>query len=138
VDPSAPNFAANAAPSPVSVPSPPAVRDGALVFDSFSRANSTYLFGSRGGLGSTEGGSAGIKVWQTNQPSTRPQPFGILNSVGVLLANDAALAWVQTGSATGKLDVHVDRRSGTWGSGIHTGLSFSRRRRRQFLFRLYD
>jgi len=44
-------------------------------------------------LGSTEGGSAGIKVWQTNQPSTRPQPFGILNSVGVLLANDAALAW---------------------------------------------
>jgi hypothetical protein len=124
IDPSAPNFAANAAPSPVSVPSPPAVPSGALVFDSFSRANSTYLFGSRAGLGSTEGGSAGTQMWQTNQSPTSPQPFGILNSIAVLLANDAALAWVQTGSATGKLDVRVDRRRGRWGRGIHTGLSF--------------
>ena len=88
VDPSAPNFAANTPPSPVSVPSPSAVPSGALVFDSFSRANSTYLFGSRGGLGSTEGGSAGPQVWQTNQSPTSPQPFGILNSIAVLLAND--------------------------------------------------
>lgn len=124
VDPSAPNFAANTAPSPVSVPSPAAVPSGALVFDSFSRANSTYLFGSRGGLGSTEGGSAGTQVWQTNQSSASPQPFGILNSIAVLLANDAALAWVQTGSATGKVDVRVDSRRGRWGRGIHTGLSF--------------
>jgi hypothetical protein len=94
------------------------------VFDSFSRANSTYLFGSHGGLGSTEGGSAGIQLWRTNQPLTDPQPFGILNSMAVLLANNAAIAWVPTGSATGRVDVRVDRRPGRWGRGIHTGLSF--------------
>ena len=124
IDPSAPNFAANAAPSPVSLPSPAAVPSGALVFDSFSRANSTYVFGSRGGLGSTEGGSAGTQVWQTNQAAASPQPFGILNSIAVLLGNDTAVAWVQTGSATGNVDVRVDRRRGRWGRGIHTGLSF--------------
>jgi hypothetical protein len=124
IDPSAPNFAANTAPSPVGVQSPPATPSGALVFDSFSRANSTYLFGSGGGLGSTEGGSAGTQVWQTNQSPTSPQPFGILNTIAVLLANDTALAWVQTGSATGKLDVRVNRRPGRRGRGIQTGLSF--------------
>lgn len=124
VDPSAPNFVTNAAPSPVSVPSPAAVPGGALVFDSFSRTNSTYLFGSRGGLGSTEGGSAGTQVWQSNQASTNPQPFGILNARAVLLANSTAVAWVPTGSTTGDVDVRVNRFNGRWGSGKHTGLSF--------------
>ena len=124
IDPSAPNVAANAAPSPVSVPTPGPAPAAALVFDSFSRANSTYLFGSRGGLGATEGGAAGTQAWQTNQPSGSPQPFGILNSIAVLLANDRAIAWVPTGSATGNVDVRVDRRRGRWGRGIHTGLSF--------------
>lgn len=124
IDPSAPNFAANTAPSPVAVPTPAAVPSGALVFDSFSRANSTYLFGSRGGLGSTEGGSAGTRVWQTNQPAGSTQPFGILNSIAVLLANDAAIAWVQSGSATGNVDVRCDLRHGRWGRGSDTGLSF--------------
>jgi hypothetical protein len=124
IDPAAPNFAANAAPSPVNVPSPPGSPAGALVFDSFSRANSTYLFGSHGGLGTTEGGSAGTQAWQTNQAANGPQPFGILNSIAVLLASDAAVAWVETGSATGNVDVRVDRRRGRWGRGVHTGLSF--------------
>lgn len=124
IDPTAPNFAANTAPSPVGVPPPAAVPGGALVFDSFSRANSTYLFGSHGGLGATEGGSAGIQSWQTNQSPSSPQPFGILNSIAVLLANNATLTWIQTGSATGKVDVRVDRRRGRWGRGIQTGLSF--------------
>jgi hypothetical protein len=124
IDPSAPNFAANTPPAPVSTPTPSAVPSGALVFDSFSRTNSTYLFGSHGGLGSTEGGSAGTRVWQTNQSAASPQPFGILNSLAVLLANDSALAWVQTGNATGRLDVRVERRRGRWGRGLDTGLSF--------------
>ena len=124
IDPSAPNFATNTPPAPVSTPSPAAVPNGALVFDSFARANSTYLFGSHGGLGSTEGGSAGTKVWQTNQAAGSAQPFGILNSIAVLLANDAAIAWVQTGSATGGVDVRVDRRRGRWGRGLDTGLGF--------------
>lgn len=63
-------------------------------------------------------------MWQTNQPAGSPQPFGILNSIAVLLANDAAIAWVQTGSATGGVDVRVDRRQGRWGRGLDTGLSF--------------
>jgi hypothetical protein len=124
VDPGAPNFAANAAPSPVSVPSPASVPSSALIFDSFSRANSTYLFGSRGGLGSTEGGAAGTQVWQTNQTPASLQPFGILNARAVLLANSTAVAWVPTGSATGSVDVRVNRYTGRWGSGIHSGLSF--------------
>ena len=124
IDPSAPNFATGAPPSPVSVPpavTPPA---GALVFDSFSRANATYTFGANGGLGSTESGSAGARVWQTNQAPASPQPFGILNARAVLLANSTAVAWVATGSASGNLDVRVNRYTGRWGSGIHTGLSF--------------
>jgi hypothetical protein len=34
------------------------------------------------------------------------------------------VAWVPTGSATGDVDVRVNRYPGRWGSGIHTGLSF--------------
>jgi hypothetical protein len=124
VDPSAPNFAANAAPSPVSVPTPPAAPAGAVVFDSFSRPNSTYVFAGRGGLGATEAGSTGPQTWQTNQPPASLQPFGILNSRAVLLANSMAVAWVPTGSATGNIDVRVNRYTGRWGSGRHTGLSF--------------
>lgn len=124
IDPSAPNFATNTPPAPVSTPTPAAVPGGALVYDSFSRENSTYLFGSQGGLGSTEGGSSGTRVWQTNQAAGSPQPFGILNSIAVLLANDVSLAWVQSGSATGNVDVRCDRRRGRWGRGLDTGLSF--------------
>jgi hypothetical protein len=124
IDPSAPNFATNTAPAPVNVSSAAPVPCGALVFDSFSRANSTYTFGSRGGLGATEGGAAGTQVWQTNEAAGNPQPFGILNSVVVLLGNDAAMAWVQTGSATGRIYARVDSRPGRNGSGTSTGLSF--------------
>ncbi|HEV7744099.1 MAG TPA: LamG-like jellyroll fold domain-containing protein [Pyrinomonadaceae bacterium] len=124
VDPSAPNFATGAAPPAVNVPPPAAPPEGALVFDSFSRANSTYTFGGNGGLGATESGSAGSQVWQTNQPATNLLPFGILNARAVLLGNATAVAWVATGSVTGNLAVRVDRYKGRWGSGIHTGLSF--------------
>ncbi len=124
VDPSAPNFATNTAPAPVSVPSPPASPGGALVFDSFSRTNSTYLFGGHGGLGETESGSTGPQAWQTNVPLTSVQPFGILNARAVLLANSRALAWVPSGSASGNVEVRVNRYSGRWGSGKHTGLCF--------------
>lgn len=124
IDPSAPNFTTGAPPPPVNVPPAVPPPGGALVFDSFSRANSTYTFGGHGGLGSTESGSAGIQIWQTNQAPANPQPFGILNARAVLLANSTAVAWVPTGSATGNVDVRVNRYTGRWGSGIHTGLSF--------------
>jgi hypothetical protein len=61
-------------------------------------------------------------VWQTNHSAAGPQPFGILNAIAVPLANDTDLAWVNTGSATGAVDVRVDRRRGRWGRGVHTGL----------------
>jgi hypothetical protein len=124
IDPTAPNFASGAPASPVNVPPAVAPPGNALVFDSFSRANSTYTFGGFGGLGSTESGSAGIKIWQTNQAQGNPQPFGILNARAVLLGNSKAVAWVSTGSANGNVDVRVNRYSGRWGSGIYTGLSF--------------
>ena len=41
------------------------------------------------------------------QTAGGPQPFGILNSMAVLLSGDAALAWVDSGSATGNVDVRI-------------------------------
>jgi hypothetical protein len=124
IDPTAPNFLSEIPAAPVSLPSPPGPPNGALVFDSFSRANATYTFAGHGGLGSTEGGSTGTQLWQTNQTPAGPQPFGILNARAVLLANSTAVAWVPTGSSSGNVDVRVNRYTGRWGSGIHTGLSF--------------
>jgi len=124
IDPSAPGFASGTPPSPVNNPSPAPVPAGARVFDSFGRGNSTYLFGANGGLGLTEGGAAGQPAWITSQNSSQQKPFGILNGVAVLLGNDACLSWVPTGSTTGNLEVRIDRRPGTWGSGISTGLGF--------------
>ena len=124
IDPSAPNFATGTPPPTGNMQPAAPPPGGALVFDSFSRANSTYTFGGHGGLSSTESGSAGIQLWQTNQAPANPQPFGILNARGVLLANSRAMTWVPTGSVTGNVDVRVDRNAGIWGSGIHTGLSF--------------
>ncbi len=124
LDPSAPNFATGVAPQPVNAPTAVTPPDQVLVFDSFSRPNSTYVFGSNGGLGSTESGSAGPQPWQTNQASGSLQPFGILNARAVLLGNSSAVAWVQTGSADGNVEVRVNRYKGRWGSGIHTGVSF--------------
>lgn len=134
IDPTAPNFATGAAPAPVQVASAPVTPNGARIFDSFSRANSTYLFNSPGGLGSTEGGSAGAQPWQTNQNSSSPQPFGILNGRAVLLANDTYLTWIETGSLTGNLDTRVERRPGLAGSGLDTGLSFRVLDDRNFFF----
>ncbi len=42
----------------------------------------------------------------------------------MLLANEASLAWVPTRSATGNLEVRVNRRLGNAGSGTNTGISF--------------
>lgn len=122
IDPTAPNFATGAASSPVLVNNPAPAPGGARIFDSFSRANSTYLFNGNGGLGATESGTAGAKNWQTNQSSK--QPFGILNGRAVLLANDTYITWIPTGSSSANLDVRVDRHAGGAGSGLDTGISF--------------
>src|SRR4029079_2872532 len=124
IDPTAPNFVTGVASQPVGVPAPLAVPDGALVFDSFSRSNSTYMFGGKGGLGSTEGGAAGPQVWQMTAGSDQLLPFGILNGRVVLLGDDTAVCWVNTRSTSGNLDIRVSRYHGRWGSGIDTGLSF--------------
>ena len=123
-DPTAPNFSNPSDPGtittpPISVPTTPA---GAIIFDSFSRNNSTYILGGKGGLGATESGSAGPEIWQTGVDSSLTQPFGILSGRAVLLANQTSVAWVTTDSAD--LDIRVDRRLGGFGSGLNTGLSF--------------
>ncbi|HEY6806862.1 MAG TPA: LamG-like jellyroll fold domain-containing protein [Pyrinomonadaceae bacterium] len=123
-DPTAPNFATNTPSQPAPTPVPVAAPPIALVFDSFSRPNSTYLFGAKGGLGSTESGSAGPQIWQMDQNANQQKPFGILNGVGVILADAPAVSWVTTNSAKGDLDVRTSRKVGGWGSGVSTGLSF--------------
>ena len=125
-DPTAPNFSnpGNPGQTPAPSPTPAAAPTGALVFDSFSRRNSTYILGGNGGLGSTEAGSRGALAWQTALDQSKPQPFGILNGRAVLLASDAAVAWVSAGVGKTDLDVRVDRRPRTNETGQNTGLSF--------------
>ncbi|HEX7999990.1 MAG TPA: carboxypeptidase regulatory-like domain-containing protein [Pyrinomonadaceae bacterium] len=124
IDQTAPDFVRNIAPQPVLVPTPPTVPNQARIFDSFSRANSTYLFYGQGGLGATEGGTEGQQTWQTAQSPAALQSFGILNGRAVLLANEPSVAWVANAANDGNLDVRVERRAGFWGSGLDTGLSF--------------
>lgn len=123
IDPTAPS-ARPGQPATI-VDYPLQVPEGALVFDSFSRPNSTYAFDGVGGLGSTEGGTAGRQVWQYSQVENRLFPFGILNGRAVVLANTASAAWVSTGDGPADLDIRVKRHPGLWsGSGISTGLLF--------------
>jgi len=124
LDPGAPNFVTSTAAPPVAVAVAPVTPANALVFDSFSRANAIYTFGSLGGLGSTETGTAGQLTWQTPEATMDRKPFGILNGVGVLLGNNTSLTWVNPGPQTGRLDIRVNRKPGRWGSGTNTGLSF--------------
>ncbi|HUS09930.1 MAG TPA: carboxypeptidase regulatory-like domain-containing protein [Pyrinomonadaceae bacterium] len=126
VDPSAPDFSHpnNPGTPPAPVDTPPPVPGSALIFDSFSRRNSTYALSGLGGLGSTEGGTAGTRTWKTNQAANQPQPFGILNGRAVLLANTTAVTWTNAPAGVADLDISVDRHAGVWGTGQNTGLSF--------------
>lgn len=123
IDPTAPNFATGTPAAPVAVANPAAVPAGARIFDSFSRANSTYISGGKGGLGATEGGAAGTKLWQTSVLSEK-QPYGILNGRAVMLGNSTYISWIPTGSSSATLDIRVDRHPGGAGSGDDTGLCF--------------
>jgi hypothetical protein len=134
-DPTAPDFANANNPGQVSAPvdAPPSSPASSLVFDSFSRKNSTYILGGIGGLGATEGGSRGPLAWKTSEADmTKRQPFGILNGHGVLLADATSLAWVNAGSS----DVRVQstRTRGTGGAGYNTGLAFRVADTRNYFF----
>jgi hypothetical protein len=124
VDPSAPNFADPQNPGSPRAPvaTPASAPAGALVFDSFSRRNSTYILNGLGGLGSTEAGSSGALAWRTGVAAPAAQPFGILNGLAVALADAAAVTWVDAGKTD--LDVRVARHAGASGSGLDAGLSF--------------
>jgi hypothetical protein len=127
VDPTAPNFADPEHPGrpPAPVDKPAKAPTGALVFDSFSRVNSTYALGGTGGLGSTESGTtAGALTWIIGTAAGTPQPFGILNGRGVFLAARKAITWIDAGAGNNNLDLRVDRRARPWGSGQDTGISF--------------
>lgn len=126
VDPTAPDFSNpdNPGRSVTQQQPPTPAPPGALVFDSFTRANSTYILGGRGGLGATESGTLSPRSWQTNVDAASPQPFGILNGRAVLLANAASVAWVNTAAPSADLSVSVNRRPKQLGTGQNTGLSF--------------
>jgi Concanavalin A-like lectin/glucanases superfamily/Carboxypeptidase regulatory-like domain len=124
IDPTAPAFANTANPGQTTtlIDVQPGTPAGALVFDSFSRNNSTRILNGKGGLGETEAGSEGTKSWQTNVDPSQAQPFGVLAGRGVTLTDAAALAWVST--AKSDLDIRVNRGARTFGSGTNTGLAF--------------
>jgi hypothetical protein len=133
-DPTAPNFVnPEKSPPPVTqIDQAPSTPNGARIFDSFSRDNSTHILGGLGGLGRTERGSAGVKVWQTPIQSEQPQAFGILSGHGVVLTDDTSLAWVPAGAAN--LIIKVNRGPIRFGSGTNTGLSFRVAGKNDFFF----
>jgi len=126
IDPTAPDFAHPNQPGQISAPvdTPGAVPNGALIFDSFSRRNSTHVLSGLGGLGSSEGGILGPQTWVTNAQTGTLQPFGILNGRAVLLANTTALAWVNAASDGANFDIRIDRGPRGSGTGRNTGISF--------------
>lgn len=127
VDPTAPDFSRPSAPGQTSGPvdSRPAAPSDALVFDSFSRRNSTHALGATGGLGTTEAGALGQLIWETGFAPGSRQPFGVLNGRAVLLSDARALAWVRGGGARGgNFGLRVERRPGGAGTGHSTGLAF--------------
>lgn len=130
-DPNAPNTFPDRRPTApavqVDTPSPAPAK--AIIFDSFSRKNSTLAFDGLGGLGFTESGSTGVKEWQEALvPGGSPThgPFGTLNGRAVTLTNfaGASLAWVDPGPRTGYTKVSVSRTRGFWNTGLDTGLGF--------------
>ena len=126
IDPTAPNFANPNQPGQISAPvdTTAVMPIGALIFDSFSRRNSSYVLSGLGGLSSSEGGILGPQTWVTNAQTGSRQPFGILNGRAVLLANATALAWVNASSDDSNFDIRIDRGPRGSDTGRNTGISF--------------
>jgi hypothetical protein len=125
IDTTAPTYRTDQLPVPPETTlTPAAVPSGAIVFDSFNRRNKTWAFDENGGLGSTEGGSAGPLVWTPKAVDPGEYyPFGILCGMAVVLANKTTWAYVNAGLTN--QDIRVSRlASSTWSCGVSTGLIF--------------
>lgn len=124
IDPTAPTATTTSLPSvPVATQSPLPAPPGALIFDSFNRTDSLYVFDRQPNLGATEGGSRGPQVWDSEPyPGAGQSSYGILRGRVVALANQTSQARVE--AQTTDVDVRVDRSPGGWGSGISTGIVF--------------
>lgn len=115
-------------PPTVPVPTPPQTPVDAVVFDSFSRAESTWAFDQIPSLGTTEDGSAGPLTWNVGKFANYGQidtlkNFGIIDGRAVFLGTLPGIAWVNAGISNGT--VSVDRRIGGWNTGWQwTGLTF--------------
>jgi hypothetical protein len=109
---------------------PSAVPASALVFDSIQRKNATLAFNGIGGMGSTEGGSKGVLVWNQalgSYPNYNAYPFGILNEQFVYLQKIASdvggTAWIEVGQAN--QDIRVSRKaSQSYNCGVSTSILF--------------
>jgi hypothetical protein len=110
-------------------PTPPATPPDAVVFDSFSRRDSTWAFDNNPTLGMTESGLVGYLTWNVGKFANYGQVdtlknFGIVDGRAVFLGALPGIAWVNVpGMSDGT--VSVDRRIGAWNSGWQwTGLTF--------------
>lgn len=110
-----PQWVANE-PSPSTyVPTAPATPNGALVFDSFSRANNLALFDNQETLGSTEAGSLGVKVWNTPYYDNSNRGVGILYGRAIIYPSQVTTgAWVSTDRTN--VDIRVTRPTNPWAS----------------------
>lgn len=99
------------------VPTAPATPATALVFDSFSRVNSLFLFGGDGHMGSTETGSLGPKLWTStflDSGSGRYLGGGIFYGRAIIYPDIGTALWVQTDR--NDVEVHWTRPDYPWAS----------------------
>jgi len=89
------------------VPTPPATPVGAIVWDSFSRANVNYLTTREPTWGNTEAGSAGVQTWTALDGSSFPTITGAIVNGVAFIYNSLTGGTVATGTLT--QDVRVDR-----------------------------
>jgi hypothetical protein len=100
------------------VPSAGSVPSGAVVYDSFGRANRLQTFDNNATLGSTEGGSAGVLLWKTNFPTVANAGVGILYGKAVFTGlGNTSIAWVESGLKN--VDIRVTKPASSFvGTGI--------------------
>ena len=98
-----------AAVSRTTPPASDAPIDGALIFDSFARADQNFFWQRVPSLGKTESGSLGPLSWSTTTIGApfMTAPFGLIKGRAVFLERQPGIAWVD--ARTTEQDVRVER-----------------------------
>lgn len=110
-DSSAPNILSGSVPTQTAcIDTPATAPSGAYVWDSFSRADSTYFDTPAPSLGNTEGGSQGAEPWfAAISPTGLSSAWGILNNRAVRIVRDGQTSWTWAETGHSSYTVKVAR-----------------------------